>query len=793
MKLMKSLFNSLALLGLIGVLITVPGVERAQADVVGETECFPAVLMLKGSGEGIHDGEPVTPREYYKSDDISNTLVSTNGHEGNVLSKLLEAFVNETNPADTVSKVRFIGIEYPALPVFPEFVEGEDVSVYTLNAAIGISHVIQYDASYRAGAQMTLDFIREDQQRGCETQYMLLSYSQGVISARLAMNLVNNETDKIISSYVVGDPFQKANAAVAPRQITLANTSSGTHGVGRDLGFRMELAKSYLQYQFPILENTIDGQFESIEKYINDITRSDDFIYKDEGVNGVVSRSLCHEFDITCGYSGGDTSEEEHVNYFEPATAAGSVDLAHEVEEFDKQVRMLANSVTANPRERVLTNTLSIEGESTTYNVANARVDDMCHWDVNSDGSVDHVDVCGVYNATHGPGIIRMTVTVIDSFGVQHVLSTVSETREKPQLAEAIMALEPHTWYQFQPYQAPASWEGREGLPCLDWYQDYDDVVNHSGASFFITEGCKNDGYYPEPYSATQVFRQAGNYLVWGYHDGFTMDIHPEGNAATLTEIVDGVDDVDDTPHMHVRLARYEDGVSYYNIKRVDQCLSWETGNQDLWFSDCDSSNLSQLFLPTAIPGDFGKWSIEQDIVAPTPATELHVEVTEYGPELKWEDSVDRNGPYVNYEIYKDGVLVETQGWAGYSLPDNEGATYTVVAVDYAGNFSTSSTVTFGSLSSVLNSVPPPAPTLVEVDDESKTATISFENYGNSNARVMIWSDYEYLTTQSSSDVYVSGHVSAFSNEMLAFSYKLEVAPNVYTSLSDSLEVWLGE
>jgi len=383
----------LTIIILAGSIILFP--STAQADVLQEDECFPAVLMLKGSGEGDTKDGPVEPRPYATLSSPSTDYIQTNGHEGAVISNLLEAFVNETNPAKTVSKVRFIGIKYPALPVIPATINPEntsftDAQIAAMDGAIWINHIIQYNESYRIGAQMTLDFIKEDEQRGCNTQYMLLSYSQGVISARLVMNLLNNETDKVISSYVMGDPFQKANGAVSSRQKSIANTSPETMGVGRLAGESIKGGTDIIDYFSPWFKPFTDAAKNAISKYTEEITKADSFIYKDEGAGGIASRSLCHRNDPTCGINQFDEVDaEQHVIYFNDATNAGTVDIANEVTEFDKQVQALANSTSSNPRERTLTKTPAILGQEITFNVANTRPDDICSWDIGSDNTYE--------------------------------------------------------------------------------------------------------------------------------------------------------------------------------------------------------------------------------------------------------------------------------------------------------------------------------------------------------------------------------------------------------------------
>lgn len=124
--------------------------QPVQADIIGAEECFPAVLMLRGSGEKRIIKEGSNNVIYTK--EMNGELVpfiETNGYEGEMLSKLTQHFTDQTNPVQTVSKTRFIGVDYEALDVFPDLETG----AVTLENSVAIKsirmahHVIKYQDS----------------------------------------------------------------------------------------------------------------------------------------------------------------------------------------------------------------------------------------------------------------------------------------------------------------------------------------------------------------------------------------------------------------------------------------------------------------------------------------------------------------------------------------------------------------------------------------------------------------------------------------------------------------------
>lgn len=781
------------------ILATLIVATPAQADVVGEEECFPAVLMLKGSGEGTGtNGSPVGVK-IYKPAGTDTPYIKTNGHEGAVLGGLLEAFVNKTDPSKTVSKVRFIGVKYPALPVYPNTLKTDNAALNAaVNSVILTKHVVDYNESYRIGAQMTLDVIKKDEQRGCNTQYLLLSYSQGVISARLAMNLLDNSTDKVISSYALGDPFQKADAAKEPRQRTLANTSPYTNGVGRTAAKSIEINAGTMLLN-PSLAPLSIAAGTSIVKYTQEITRADPFMYRDEGNDGAISRTLCHFGDPTCGFGPANVDPEKHTNYFDPAYAEGTTDITNEVSEFDKQVQFLANSVPTNPRERSLVSTPAVLGQNITYNVANARSDDKCYWDLDSNGSIDKAAPCDLYtvNATAST---KMTVKVVDSFNTEHTFS-MNDNSIDPTEIEKSLNLKPDTWYQYKPYQSTQEWKDSHFVDeeeCLEYWQPDSAPINDSGSVDYDLCGVMSNP--PTSQNAGQAFKNVPHLtskgteynVVWGYDDDYSLGEKDEKQVGVkYTPNASG-------ENLKISLSAIMDGKPYYSIGNNAKCIS-STSDWNVIFEKCDSSNIHQLFSAVPLKGQYGNLSIEKDKTAPTKVEDTHVTMAKSSTKLQWSPSTDGRTDYVDYRIYQKNsstgayALVKTTSSAVTefsisNLQKNVSYTYKIVAFDYAGNEAEPSTITF-KLPSVVPSKPA-SPTLVSKSYSGKSITMAFKNGGDSNARALVWKDSKLLAvTPATTYTDTQAEQGAYST----YTYQLEVSPNVYTAESSDLTVLLEE
>jgi hypothetical protein len=575
----------------------------AYADVLEENECFPAVLMLKGSGEGIDENQNPVQETIYKPEGSGIPYIKTNGHEGATLGRLLQSFVNTTDPAKTVSKVRFVGIQYPALPVIPATVNPEntdftDAQIAAMDGAIWINHIIQYNESYRIGAQMTLDFIKEDEQRGCNTQYMLLSYSQGVISARLVMNLLNNETDKVISSYVMGDPFQKANGAVSSRQKSIANTSSETMGVGRLAGESITGGADIVDYFSPWFKPFTNAAKNAISKYTTEITQADSFIYKDEGAGRIYSRSLCHKNDPTCGIDKFDEVDaEQHLIYFDNESDAGTIDIANEIAEFDKQVQTLANSTTSNPRERTLTKTPAILGQEITFNVANTRPDDVCSWDIGSDNTYEENGLCSSLSVSSSLAS-KITVKVTDSFGIEHIYHSQSEVIDPTEISKSL-ELDTSKWYQFKPKTELSWWptngynDACLGVPDVSYKSlGYDTCANQNEYS----NDNKNTVFKNVDYTSSQGSQKR---LIWATDESLTMEA--PAYSTLFWEALKPIDDISEQ-NINVQLISFVGNEPLYSIQQnKNQCLTVDPDLPWPYFDSCSSNNPNQLFTPTEV------------------------------------------------------------------------------------------------------------------------------------------------------------------------------------------------
>lgn len=94
-----------------------------------------------------------------------------------------------------------------------------------------------------------------------------------------------------------------------------------------------------------------------------------------------------------------------------------------------------------NSKVRTLTKSPSIIGQTTSYNVAGSRIDDLCSWDEGSDGTFEFVEIpCGVHNITQKSKIARMTVVVTDNSG--HKIDLHSEiTAISPNIVDEILSV----------------------------------------------------------------------------------------------------------------------------------------------------------------------------------------------------------------------------------------------------------------------------------------------------------------------------------------------------------------
>lgn len=758
-----------ALLAITLSLISYNYASPAKADIVSSSECLPAILMLRGSGEariGDQDTKDITKTldyKIYRKSESSPVLIKTNGYEGEQISQLLEGFTKQTNPSETISNVRFIGIDYDALAV--PFIGDE-----TDDEISAIEHIRNYDASYNQGGQKVVETIRNDELKGCNTQYMLVGYSQGVISARIASNLMDNNTNKIISSYVIGDPYQKSYSAETENQKSPANTGYQFNGVATNA------------VNFATINPFIAPFIKEIEEYM---TESDKLMYRNDEEKEIYSRSLCHNGDPVCAtYSATsvDSPFDQHGNYFDQKTdplsqdLPGDIDLQYEIEAFDQQVKTLAESITYNPRARVLKKTPSFRGFSTLYNVANARPDDRCSWDENSDGVYEAEDIlCRSYESSgvemSNQGYESMRVRVVDSFGTERFYNSNDQVIQTPELEE-MFKIEDGQWYKFRLYENQLSekdekwgwYEDENGNyvedpnwvepnvaneDCLNWdlltwrpIEEDSDYANRINSQY-----CSREASDQEAYQATMVFKQvekensnggAVKTLVSGYDSDYSISSNFDSEYSYYENSLKLSKTPRTDEEISVKFNSIIDGIPYYNIKLtknvreegLTKCLGtskeYDYYSYKLSLVDCDSSNTRQMFSALPAYGDFGSLSVEKDVTPPIEPVNLFLEVSGSETNLVWDYSRDRghapnyilskyNPTTEEYDIINDDADYRFEPIDFTNVSENDLQMYSLKAVDDAGNESETAHISFFKPEGVS---PPPAPEILDLNEQ---------------------------------------------------------------------------
>jgi hypothetical protein len=710
---LKRVCAGVAAIPLLAASLVVVAPTVAHADVIGEEECYPAVLMLRGSAETqlpLGEDEKVT---YLSGQGVP--YVKTNGFEGPVLSRAIDALVRQTNPVETVSKLRFIGIDYPAAPVLPP------VEITSTIGSLTIGHLVDYEDSFRTGAENVVKFINEDLKRGCNTQYTLLAYSQGVMAARLAMNLMDNKTDKIISSYMIGDPLQKANGAISSRQKSEANTSPDTYGSLR--ATMMYLGKSLRQ----------GGSFgETVFSYakwlLNEYVRSDSGVYRDDGPDGIVSRSLCHKFDPTCWTITSTPNISEHLNYFQEEDLnssepqSGGVDRLFEPQEFDKQVKKLAESQTSDSRAVSLVSTPTIKNKIVTYSVANARADDLCSWDEGADGVYEKENVycLDLYQATSSADTIKMKVDVVNSFQIKKTLTTDSPTIDTKLLKEFVNSYS-GSWFQYSPIV-----QAQGGSECIGFHSGGRDITideainNPRTRNNVITKSNCDFGSTSELSAAKAgtAFKAAlftsedevRPRLLSGYDDDYSLTFDPNNTDHPLIE------KTSDSPHQDFYVNEVSRQDYTYSIVHGDHCISVDRmAPSPVTLAPCSSSDPKQLFYrfevssDTYTKGAFGKLSLEKDITPPPALQDTSIYFNESIKRLtiNWSSVYERGDYVAGYRIYSqigsdpEFYLNQSINFGNYAYlnlsayPSGTDLTIRTTSVDWAGLESAPTDITF--------------------------------------------------------------------------------------------------
>jgi hypothetical protein len=354
---------------------------------------------------------------------------------------------------------------------------------------------------------------------------------------------------------------------------------------------------------------------------------------------------------------------------------------------------------------RLLVQSPSVPGEVASFKVAHVAAGDVCRWDAGSDGVVDFVGECGVFESAASSA----SVTVVDVSGVDHVLSA-------GLVSGGVDELDSDSWYQFKPFEASDSWQqyyGAYGDPCVQFYQPYDMPLFYDlSASLGF---CSDFGDTPYAYDAVQVFKPSKvttdqgvqTRMLWGYDDAFSWT---NDNSYTW----DGYDlglmlnptSSNDRQNVSAELSAYVDGEPFYSFRQGSECLTGLDWSLD--FVACDFGNPAQLFAADEVSGEFGNWSWEKDVTAPTTVTGLEASWESGYAHLTWDPSTDnRTGNiydmYYNVYVKNDatGVFeyVDTvNGARSYdvnaSLLSGRSQTFKVTAMDVARNESVGDVVT---------------------------------------------------------------------------------------------------
>lgn len=775
--------------------------NKAYADIIQPDECFPAVVMFRGSGENKVADDNSEIKTY--KDINERVILQTNGYEGETIERLLDVFSKQTNAQETVSRTRFIGVDYPALPVPPDFPEPIlsgtnpliDIANNTAIRSLYLkNHILAYQDSYNEGALRAINIIKDDMARGCNTQYTFVGYSQGVISARIASALLDNNHGKIVSTYAIGDPYQKKNGAYSELQKSPANTGYDSAGLLRNT----PLAESEFEFLMP---NELINEYEGT--YIN-IKDSDSVFYRNDEF---VSRSLCHDKDPICTSALHDF--DPHSNYFlqskynpEDIETAGDVDLEYEISAFDLQVQGLANSTQHNPRARTLTKTPSVSSASTIYNLANARRDDKCSWDEGNDGTYETVDVsCDPYEYKSSTGRDKLKLRVTDSFGTDYFFETDEKVFEVKQI-ENILSLDPNQWYQFESY------DGK----CIQWGVDPKDEIWDLAWNIDAVK-CKNVNNSVKAEDSSQVFKamsvpnnNSHRRIVAGYDDHYSWgrdklyDLTDEESSEYLAVMPNSSQDY----YFKPTLSSLKDGKAYYSFSNNNECLTRVSNNygySNLIMRQCDKNDNRQLFAPIKVEGIFGAESIERDTTAPVTPSGVRLELSGIVGTIHWNKIFDR-GYETDYEVYlynpktKKEELVHSSyssGWNDFSfdldaIPENGKNIYTIKSIDLAGN---TSQVMYIVNPQSWDIYSPTRPALIGINSDSTAVTLRIPKYDTSMIRgVQVFDNNEYVGTFTGSSTKTTNiALDVESNTTHTYYYKYEVGDNITSEKSNNLKV----
>lgn len=660
---------------------------------------------------------------------------------------------------------------------------------------------MKFDESYRMGAEKVVSLIREDETRGCNTNYMLVGYSQGVISLRLAIGLLGEDADKIVSTYVVGDPFQTAFAAWSAEHRSPANSSFGTVGIGHNAA---NVVSNPLFPGGPLLAPFV-------YYYQATMIQADPMVYQHDTFKGRFSRALCHAGDPVCGIEP-TFSMDNHLNYF-----STEEDLAYEIEAFDNQVEFLANSTPKVSNYRGLSSIPGKDGK-VTYYVSGARMvigsADTCEWDKDSDGVYDTFAIgCGLNTFVHDSLQAKMTVKITDYVGNVYIRSTETETFEDKTLEE-FYALDQDSWYQIHPYGNPDY--------CLTFIQDSYEDIDNLGRTFFENQECGPTNVDPNDAVALieaskQAFKtkeitdpntgESRIRLSLGYDEDFsifesrTLDSYLAFPIGVTNR--DGFTESDFSP----QFVTIDGSTAYYSfVSPIDFALSqnmsfaapnYNYGIGSTYYTDIMRYHRSVLWSVTPIQGDFGSLSNEKDVTPPNEVENLTIRaLDETSVFLEWDSSTDNRGGELIYRIYEavngDRELIEetSDTEVEVMLESNKpykNITIVVEAVDNKNNSSSGSSISFTTPSNFI----PEEPTLNCVCENYSSAIINLPS--------------AWIPEVDHVEVYRNGSLVGITSEAVYeddglvrgetydYSYKVVTPSGLISEMSDFLRVQMAD
>lgn len=821
----RKYFSSVLTLVILGSSFLMPPAtaDDSSAQIVQPDDCLPAVLMLRGSDEYPRPTNIDPSKEnggiekwQYKTSIDNTTFIETNNYEGQKFRELLQPFVDQTNPALTVSKVRFIGIDYEALDVLPNYGGLDELSLKNKITAVGAItgvHAVKYQNSYNNGALKAIEKIRDDQARGCETQYMLMGYSQGAISARIAIDLLGEDTNKIHSTYLVGDPLNDGSKELSTDQISPAHAQSDMDGV---------LRSGLTSLRNTQLANVLTLPFASkTNNYLKKLTNADSLIYRD---SVSPSRVLCHDGDIICDFMAG-SNMDHHNNYFNTSSQNAEVllqgqnDLIYEVEAFDQQVQNLANSQSHNPRARVLKKTPSVNTSTTLYNLANAQPGDTCSWDEGNNGTYEATDIpCEVYEYANSSKIERLRVKVTDSYGSNYFFELEDEVLEVEQI-EHVLTLDPNSWYQFKVKEMPLTEKDRNngyyyddekeemvldkywepsftGDQCVEWfYQDPFSVVDDYHWNMDLVD-CKEVLRSGNAFDAMQVFKPSKEGVKSGYDDDYSW-----GRDSTIEEYLTLVPHADNNETFKPILTEIIDNIPYYSFRNQTNCVTAkdnEAGYTNLFIETCMDSSNAQLFEARKINGNYGSLSLEKDTTPPKEPNNVLLEVDHNGLSMMIWDKVEDRGIETTYELYKVNSNptrynhydtyysgeVRAKDLYAESIPLGQSKTYAIRALDEKGLYSPYAHITVNRITEPVRK--PTKPILSTITEDNTNVTLSLPTYDTSKIRgVRVYDNDEYLGTHTGSMV----NLPVLPGTTHTYYYRYEVNDQIVSVPSNKLKV----